>query len=211
MTIHNLEISTAHFTNNERTEIEAMLFAEESTEDHVVLIPFHIEAKAGDADYEWLTSKIDIDIIHENTFNKFRRENEEFRSMIEKVGTEMEILGEGELIANKYNKIIDVLEKPFDPKDDKEKLFKLKLKVFEMDAVRSSKDRPIKAKLRKATTLLDVMIITCELLKTYRAEKQAKWDEEEANGLSEEEIKPLSEEETKPLSEEETKPLIDEV
>ena len=53
MTIHNLEISTAHFTNNERTEIEVMLFSEDSTEDDVVLIPFHIEAKDGDADYNW--------------------------------------------------------------------------------------------------------------------------------------------------------------
>ena len=82
MTIHNLEISTAHFTNNERTEIEAILFAEESTEDDVVLIPYNIEAKEGDADYEWLISKIDIDQIHENTFNKFRRENEQYRENI---------------------------------------------------------------------------------------------------------------------------------
>ena len=63
MTIHNLEISTAHFTNNERTEIEVMLFAEESTEDAVVLIPYNIEAKDGDADYNWLVSKIDIDMV----------------------------------------------------------------------------------------------------------------------------------------------------
>ena len=78
MTIHNLEISTAHFTNNERTEVEVLLFSEESTEDHVVLIPFNIEAKAGDPDYEWLISKIDIDSIHENTFNKFRKKMKSF-------------------------------------------------------------------------------------------------------------------------------------
>ena len=165
MTIHNLEISTAHFTNNERTEIEVMLFSEDSTEDDVVLIPFNIEAKAGDADYDWLVSKIDIDQIHENTFNKFRRENEAFKEMIIATGKEMELIYEGEGVdSNLHEALVDTLFEPYDDDNMKEKLFITKLKVFETDIIKTSKDRETKAKLRKAKTFIDVVKYTTMLL-----------------------------------------------
>lgn len=158
MTIQNLEISTAHFTNNERTEIEVLLFSEESTEDHVVLIPFNIEAKAGDPDYEWLISKIDIDSIHENTFNKFRRENEEFRDTIITTGKEMGLIFDNNGVnSNLYEALVDTLFEPFVEEDMKEKLFVMKLKLFEVEAIKSSKDRELKAKLRKSKDFLSAI------------------------------------------------------
>lgn len=158
MTIHNLEISTAHFTNNERTEVEVLLFSEESTEDHVVLIPFNIEAKAGDPDYEWLISKIDIDSIHENTFNKFRRENEEFRETIIATGKEMGLIFDNNGVnSNLYEALVDTLFEPFVEEDMKEKLFVMKLKLFEVEAIKSSKDRELKAKLRKSKDFLSAI------------------------------------------------------
>ena len=164
MTIHNLEISTAHFTNNERTEIEVMLFSEDSTEDDVVLIPFNIEAKVGDADYDWLVSKIDIDQIHENTFNKFRRENEEFRELIVKTGKEMNLIVADKLEGNMHDVLVDALFEPFDEAEMKESLFLIKLKVFEMDAIKSSKDRETKAKIRKAKNFVDVVKYTTQIV-----------------------------------------------
>ena len=164
MTIHNLEISTAHFTNNERTEIEVMLFSEDSTEDDVVLIPFSIEAKDGDADYDWLLSKIDIDQIHENTFNKFRRENEEFREMIIATGKEMELIVADSLEGNMHGALFDALFEEYDEEEMKESLFLIKLKVFEMDIIKTSKDRETKAKLRKAKTFIDVVKYTAMLI-----------------------------------------------
>jgi len=158
MTIHNLEISTAHFTNNERTEIEVMLFSEDSTEDDAVLIPYNIEAKDGDADYEWLISKIDIDQIHENTFNKFRRENEEFRENIIATGKEMGLIFDDNGVnSNLYEALVDTLFEPFVEKDMKEKLFVMKLKLFEVEAIKSSKDRELKAKLRKSKDFLSAI------------------------------------------------------
>ena len=158
MTIHNLEISTAHFTNNERTEIEAILFAEESTEDDVVLIPYNIEAKEGDADYEWLISKIDIDQIHENTFNKFRKENEQYKENIVAVGKEMGLIFDNNGVnSNLYEALVDTLFEPFIEKDMKEKLFVMKLKLFEVEAIKSSKNRELKAKLRKSKDFLSAI------------------------------------------------------
>ena len=158
MTIHNLEISTAHFTNNERTEIEVILFAEESTEDDVVLIPYNIEAKDGDADYEWLISKIDIDQIHENTFNKFRKENEQYKENIVAVGKEMGLIFDNNGVnSNLYEALVDTLFEPFIEKDMKEKLFVMKLKLFEVEAIKSSKNRELKAKLRKSKDFLSAI------------------------------------------------------
>ena len=158
MTIHNLEISTAHFTNNERTEIEVMLFAEESTEDAVVLIPYNIEAKDGDADYNWLVSKIDIDMVHENTFNKFRKENEQYKENIVAVGKEMGLIFDNNGVnSNLYEALVDTLFEPFIEKDMKEKLFVMKLKLFEVEAIKSSKNRELKAKLRKSKDFLSAI------------------------------------------------------
>lgn len=158
MTIHNLEISTAHFTNNERTEIEVMLFSEDSTEDDVVLIPYNIEAKDGDADYEWLISKIDIDHVHENTFNKFRKENEQYKENIVAVGKEMGLIFDDKGVdTNLYDALVETLFAPFVEKDMKEKLFLMKLKLFDMDAIKSSKNRELKAKLRKSKDFMSTI------------------------------------------------------
>lgn len=153
MTIHNLEINTAHFTNNERTDIEVLLVAEESTDDNLVVIPYSIEAKDGDVDYEWLVSKIDIDIIHENTFNKIRKEREDFEATIKEVATK-----EGLIFANLnqeevFNSIIDIIQTEIDD----ESLFKFKLKVFDIEAVKACKDRSVKAEIRKAKSIPEVI------------------------------------------------------
>lgn len=158
MTIHNLEIDTAHFTNNERTDIEVLLVSEESTDDNLVMIPYNIEAKEGDADYEWLISKIDIDQIHENTFNKMRSENEAFRETIITTGKEMGLIFDNNGVnSNLYEALVDTLFEPFVEKDMKEKLFVMKLKLFEVEAIKSSKDRELKAKLRKSKDFLSAI------------------------------------------------------
>ena len=158
MTIHNLEIHTAHFVNNERTEIEVLFLSDKSTDDNLVMIPYNIEAKENDADYEWLISKIDIDQIHENTFNKFRRENEEFRETIIATGKEMGLIFDNNGVnSNLYEALVDTLFEPFVEEDMKEKLFVMKLKLFEVEAIKSSKDRGLKAKLRKSKDFLSAI------------------------------------------------------
>jgi hypothetical protein len=158
MTIHNLEIHTAHFVNNERTEIEVLFLSDKSTDDNIVMIPYIIEAKEGDADYEWLISKMDIDKIHENTFNKFRRENEEFRETIIATGKEMGLIFDNNGVnSNLYEALVDTLFEPFVEEDMKEKLFVMKLKLFEVEAIKSSKDRELKAKLRKSKDFLSAI------------------------------------------------------
>ena len=178
MTIHNLEINTAYFTNNERTEIQVMLVSEKSTEDHAVLIPYNIEAKIGDADYEWLIGQFPLENLHETTFNKFRLENERFKENIRRHGLELGIIKEPELEPEwveapepewvepvevkaldefTYEKLADTLLEPFDADEKKEQIFLLKLKLFDSEEIKSSSNRLLKSKLRKAKDLISVI------------------------------------------------------
>ena len=59
---------------------------------------------------------------------------------------------------------MDTLFEPYDDDDMKEKLFLTKLRIFEMDIIKTSKDRETKAKLRKAKTFIDVVKYTTMLL-----------------------------------------------
>ena len=59
--------------------------------------------------------------------------------------------------SNLYEALVDTLFEPFVEKDMKEKLFVMKLKLFEVEAIKSSKDRELKAKLRKSKDFLSAI------------------------------------------------------
>ena len=84
--------------------------------------------------------------------------------MIIATGKEMELIVADKLEGNMHEALIDVLFEPFDEVEMKESLFLLKLKVFEMDAIKSSKDRETKAKLRKAKNFVDVVKYTTQIV-----------------------------------------------
>jgi hypothetical protein len=153
MTIHNLEINSAHFTNNERTDIEVLLISEESTEDDVVLIPYNIEAKDGDADYEWLLSKIDLDSIHEATFKHMKQQRKDFELMVRNIAKEDGLYERQQAQAPWLTQILDD-----DPNNtDADDLFKIKLTMFEFDFIRESTNRALKSELRKANTIFKIV------------------------------------------------------
>lgn len=122
------------------------------------LVPFNIEAKEGDADFEWLLTKVDIDTIHENTFNKFRRENEAFTKTMIDIGKANDMIYDQDGVnSNMYEQVVNTIFSEFVEEDHKEKLFMMKLQLFEMESIKSSKDRETKAKLRKAKNFVDAV------------------------------------------------------
>ena len=84
--------------------------------------------------------------------------------MIIATGKEMELIVADKLEGNMHESLIESLFEPFDEDEMKESLFLLKLKVFEMDAIKSSKDRETKAKLRKAKNFVDVVKYTTQIV-----------------------------------------------
>jgi len=62
-----------------------------------------------------------------------------------------------------YETLISLIFKPFDKEEDKEKLFLTKLKLFEVDQIKKSKNRILKAELRKALTIVDAIKIGLQI------------------------------------------------
>ena len=52
----------------------------------------------------------------------------------------------------------------FDKKADKEKLFMFKLKLLEVEAIKNSKKRALKTKLRRSKTIMDAIKAAVEIL-----------------------------------------------
>jgi len=60
--------------------------------------------------------------------------------------------------------------------NDQEKFFKLKLEIFELQEVKNSKNRQWKAKMRKATTTLELLALLYEVYSTLENEEGERQD-----------------------------------
>ena len=76
----------------------------------------------------------------------------------------MELIVGDQVNGSLHEALIDELFEEFDEVKMKESLFLIKLKVFEMGAIKSSKDRETKAKLRKAKNFVDVIKYTTQII-----------------------------------------------
>lgn len=157
--INDYKILNAYFTNDERIDINVELVEPDSTPENVSVIMYSVEAKEGDTDFEALLKYVDIDALHENTVNKFRQDRANFEAALYYLGNQEGMVYHNEqnpVHSDLYDSITDILFGEFDPEAHKEKLFMLKLKLFENEVIKASKDRPLKAKLRKAKNFVDV-------------------------------------------------------
>lgn len=153
------EFLTAHFLNNERTTIEVYWATENDTR------VTYVEAKDGDPQYEELLSHIDIDTLHENTYKHIREQNSLFENQVIQIAKERGMIYDIDSINTEiYKAIAAAMFAPFDPEEDKEKLFMFKLQLFEMENVKNSKNRALKTKLRKSTSILEATKIAIEIV-----------------------------------------------
>lgn len=154
----------AYFTNDDRNVVETLWWSPE--ED--VYRPYIIMAEEGNLDWKkFLETPIDengrivtVDDLHESTVNKFRRDREAFENIIQDMGKQEGIIydvPDDPINSDLFENILDIIFEPFVEKEHKEKLFMLKLKLFENEIIKASTDRPLKAKLRKAKNFVDVI------------------------------------------------------
>lgn len=168
---------TAHFTNNERTTVEIHWHdtnKESATYNQVVATA--CEAVENDAQYRELMTIINEDQLHENTFNMLRAQKEQLEKSILQVAREQGLLYnlEDAPSADLYKTVAEMIFRTFDEDLDKEKLFMLKLQLFELPVIKNSKNREAKANLRKAQTFMSAIkygILIAE--ETIEAEKAA--------------------------------------
>ena len=105
--------------------------------------------------YSELLQYISEDELHENTVAKIRMDRERFESVVVNIATS-DGINVNEILSDE-NKTIDFILDWFDEDFDNEQLFKIKLRLFEREKVLNSDDRKLKADLRKATTVYEVM------------------------------------------------------
>tara|TARA_B110000977_G_C11060607_1_gene485813 strand:- start:1522 stop:2136 length:615 start_codon:yes stop_codon:yes gene_type:complete len=156
--------NTAHFTDNERTVIEVYW------EKDGVIRTENIPAKAGDTRYKNLMTHLNIDQLHENTYKYIRVQDEAYQNDVIVAAKERGLIYDVNSInSNIYKALVETLLAPFDPVEDKEKLFMTKLQIFEVETIKSSTRKDLKSKLRKAKTVLDAFEIAIQISKAVPA------------------------------------------
>jgi len=100
---------------------------------------------------------VNEDVIHENTFRKNKEDRkayeEEVVAIAKKEGLWQDILNAEEGAFLSTCKLMMIADEDV----DKELLFKIKIKIFEMDEVINSEDRELKSRIRKATNFYSLL------------------------------------------------------
>lgn len=144
---------TAHFIDNNRTQIEVMTLESPSSDTQISTV---IEY---DTNHPWcqeLLKVCDLNTLHENTWNKINREKDAFEQSVLKIARDQGLVYDTHKSETKFH--LAMMKFLFNYKDkDKEDLFAFKLASFELDIVKNCKDKNQKAAIRKAQSPLDVV------------------------------------------------------
>jgi hypothetical protein len=162
MAIPGHDFLTAHFSNNERTTVESYWVTPDGLETRVE----YIEANPEDTAWKKLLTHIDIDSLHENTYQHIKTQNNIFKDDVVKIAKERGLIHDLSNLndVDNMNLVVQFIFGEFNEEKDKEKLFMFKLKLFEVTKIKTSKNRAMKAKMRKAENILDVIKAAIEIL-----------------------------------------------
>ena len=150
---------TAYFIDNERKNIEVQTTAEDKKSVFTTIIPY----EENNPQYQALTKYMNIDQLHESTYQKNKTEQEQFEKSVLKIAEKQGLLLNKEKLGTDfYPAIIKSLFEDIENKDD---LFALKLAFFETDKVMNSENNEVKNKLRKSKNKVEVIQCAIEFFK----------------------------------------------
>lgn len=167
------EFLTAHFINNERTIVEVYWIEVNEDGEPGETVTEYIEAAIdsegraieGQAQWKALLEHVDIDTLHDNTAKHIAGQYDEFKRMVMDIAKNDGMIYDADNFSEDMAKaLVKIIFNPFDPEADKEKLFTLKLQLFEAEPIKQSSNRSAKAKLRKAKTNLEAIKIAIEIV-----------------------------------------------
>ena len=154
--MHEYKFIEARFTNNERDTIAAIF--EDNGRQFEMIVP----ADDNDATYQEILKNCSIDYIHENTFKYIKDQEKAVTDALLQIAKERDWFYDidGSEVSNIYKAIVKSI---FTSEESKEKLFLLKLELFETEFVKSCKDKNLKSRLRKSQTTLDAIKTAIEI------------------------------------------------
>jgi len=142
---------TAYFIDNERKNIEVQTTAEDKKSVFTTIIPY----EENNPQYQALTKYMNIDQIHESTYQKNKTEQEQFEKSVIRIAEKSGLLLDKETLDTKfYPSLVNAIFKDIENEDH---LFALKLALFELEEIRNSKNEDAKKKLRQSKNKLDTI------------------------------------------------------
>ena len=157
------KIINAYYTNNERDTVCVMWSDQEVAREHYLVVDEE------DDQFQELLDEWSYDSLDESTKIYIENARNEFHQAFERYAKERNLYGyteDGGTPEDKETEEVILLNIEdlifnYDPEDNtqREELFKLKLKFFDRDEVKSSKKRKAKTDLRKAVTPLEAIVL----------------------------------------------------
>lgn len=152
----------AYFTNNERTVV-SILWENDKKE----VVEETVLAEANEAGWENLLNQpeVTIDKLHERTVNRNREQRAAYEEQVVEIAKRDGLIYDRDIVNTDLYKMFvkSIFNTELTEKETKEQLFMFKLALFELDKIKDSDNREMKAALRKAETLPVALKIGCEL------------------------------------------------
>jgi len=148
----------AYFIDNDRKNIEVLT----TSEDKKQIIPTIMPFDENNHSFKELTSIITVDQLHENTYQKKKDEQKIFEEKVMQIAKKDGlVLDDTKIDSNSFAKIVTAI---FEQNENEDQLFALKLALFELTAIRDSKDLDLKKKLRQCKNKIDTLKVAFELV-----------------------------------------------
>jgi hypothetical protein len=142
---------TAAFIDSERQNIEILT----TSEDGKSVIPTIIPFKEDNHMFKALMTVINIDQLHEATYQKKKTEKESMEKIAIDLAKKQGLIFDYEQVDTKFFPYM--VKSIFEDQNNTDHLFALKLALFELTYIRDSKNNEARKKLRTSTNKLDVI------------------------------------------------------
>tara|TARA_Y100001958_G_C21120455_1_gene464727 strand:+ start:449 stop:928 length:480 start_codon:yes stop_codon:yes gene_type:complete len=148
---------SAYFIDDARQNIEVLTTSDDKKKVIPTIIPFDENNHL----FKELTSIITVDQLHEDTYQKKKKEKEIFEQKVIQIAKKDGLLVDDTKIdSNSFNKLVKAI---FEQGDNEDHLFALKLALFEMPSIRDSKEEETKKKLRQSKNKIEALKIAFDL------------------------------------------------
>lgn len=149
----------AYFIDNERQNIEILSTSEDKKSVVNNIIPYDVKHP-----YFIALSKVcNVDQIHENTYNKKKKEREIFEQKVIEIAKRDGLLVDNNKIDSNF--FPTLVKSIFEDEDNTDHLFAIKIALFELEKIRNSTNEDLKKKIRQAKTKIEALQTAFELIK----------------------------------------------
>lgn len=145
--MNNMKFLHARYYNSDRDVIESIWLDNDQNQ-----VPMHARVSNDDPIWVEVLENTTIEEIEKNTVEYVKNERAAFVSVVKQIAT-----AEGLLVKENTSEKLTLFEMIKVIESDSEEMFKLKLEVFERPEVKSSTNRTWKAKMRKSTSVLELL------------------------------------------------------